>query len=68
MRQWIPIKFKRFVMRMGYAPKKANTGFLDWAYLMKKYKLHKAEIFRHRKNQGSLRLIVNRLKKRPEYQ
>jgi hypothetical protein len=55
-------------MRMGYAPKKARTGFLDWAYLMKKYKLHKEEIYACRKNQGSLRVLIQRLSKRLEYQ
>lgn len=61
MRQWVPIKFKRVVMRQGYAPQKARTGFLDWAYLTKKYDLHAKQIYRNRKNQGSLRMIVRRI-------
>ena len=67
MRQWTPIKFERITMRQGYAPKRANTGFLDWAYLMKRFNLHKNLIFRIRKNQGLLRMAVTRLEKLDVY-
>lgn len=67
MRLWTPIKFKRVVMRQGYFPKKVNTGFLDWAYLMKRFNLHKNLIFRIRKNQGLLRMAVTRLEKLDVY-
>lgn len=67
MRQWKPIKFKKMTMRMGFAPKKANTGFLDWPYLMKKFYLHKNEIFRRRKSQAQLRIAFQRLSKLQVY-
>jgi len=60
MREWTPIKFKKVIMRQGYAPKKAWTGILDWSFLMKKFNLHKGEIYRKRKNQGALRIAVKR--------
>jgi hypothetical protein len=67
MRQWTPIKFKKISMKMGRV-QKARTLFLDWAYLTKKYNLHKQEIYRKRGSQARLRIAIQRISKLKVYQ